>query len=105
MTKPKNDTEHIDVRYVADLARIDLNAEEAEKLQGDMDEIIGYIEKLNELNVDGIDPTAHPIPLNNVMREDTSAPSLDREKVIENAPNSYDDAYIRVPVVIEEEGA
>jgi aspartyl-tRNA(Asn)/glutamyl-tRNA(Gln) amidotransferase subunit C len=98
----KPDVAHIDVRYVADLARISLSDAEARQFGAELDAILEYVAQLNELEVDGIEPTAHAAPRVNVMRDDVVTPSLDHDVVIANAPAEIDDAYIRVPVVLEE---
>ena len=63
----------IDVRYVADLARLKLDESQIGKLQKDMEAILSYISELNELDVSSIEPTAHAAPLTNVIREDEAA--------------------------------
>ncbi|MNJ01430.1 Aspartyl/glutamyl-tRNA(Asn/Gln) amidotransferase subunit C [compost metagenome] len=65
-----------------------------------MNAILKYAEKLNELNTDDVEPTSHPMPLSNVMREDVSRPSLPIEKVLLNAPDE-EDGQIKVPAVLE----
>ncbi len=97
------DTSQIDVRYVADLARIELTDAEAERYGTQLGAILDYIAQLRELNVDGIEPTAHATPLVNVLRADTPGASLPRELVVANAPAVADEVYIKVPVVIEDE--
>ena len=97
------DLEHVDVGYVADLARIALTDEEQQEFQRQLDDILEYVSKLAELDVAGIQPTAHAVPMVNVLREDIARPSMDREHVMRNAPASVDDAYVRVPAVIGEE--
>jgi aspartyl-tRNA(Asn)/glutamyl-tRNA(Gln) amidotransferase subunit C len=97
-------TDGLDVRYVADLARIELTDEEVARFETELDDIIEYVQKLGELDVEGIEPTAHAMPLSNVMREDDPRPSMDREAMLRNAPATLEDAFVRVPVVIEDEG-
>ncbi len=96
-------TGHIDARYVADLARIELTDAEAARYNAQLNAILHYVEQLREPDVTGIEPTAHAMPLNNVLRPDAARPSLDRAPVIKNAPADVDGAYIRVPAVIEGE--
>ena len=100
-------TEDIDVRYVADLARIELTDEEAEAFQRELGEIVGYVHLLSEADVAGIEPTAHAMPVVNVLREDIPRPSLDRDDVLANAPAIIADTSIRVPAILptDEEGA
>ena len=92
-------TDHIDVRYVAKLARLELTDEECATFQPQLDAILSYAEKLSELDVEGIDPTAHAVPVYDVMREDTPGSSLPVEAVLANAPEQAQ-GQIRVPKVI-----
>lgn len=96
------DLAHVDIRYVADLARLAITDDEAERFQGELDDILAYVEQLNELDVSGIEPTAHANPRFNVMRDDRAVPGLPREEMIANAPAHVDEAQIRVPAVFEE---
>lgn len=93
-------TEHIDVQYVADLARLELTPEEAATFPKQLDAILGYIDQLSELNVDGIEPTAHASPVFDRIREDVAKPGLKREEFLQNAPDQAND-QLRVPKVIE----
>ncbi len=92
--------DRIDVRYVADLARLRLTAEEEAELQSQLEEIVGYVEKLAELDVEGIEPTAHATLLTNVFRPDEARPTDLRQALLENAPRAAD-GHIIVPKVIE----
>ena len=76
----------IDVKYVAHLARIALTPEEEQHLGPQLARILGHIEKLKELDVSGVEPTAHAVPMVNVMRPDEVRPSLPHEEVMRNAP-------------------
>jgi aspartyl-tRNA(Asn)/glutamyl-tRNA(Gln) amidotransferase subunit C len=98
-----NRVEHIDVRYVADLARIELTPDEEARYGQELDAVLAYVEQLSRLDVDGIEPTAHAAPVTNVLREDVAGDSLPAEAVLANAPDLVDETLIRVPVVIEEE--
>ena len=69
----------IDVKYVAHLARLSLSAEEERKMGAQLGNILGYIKKLKEVDVTGVEPTAHPFPLVNVTRADKIRPSLAQE--------------------------
>ena len=71
----------IDVKYVAHLARISLSPEEEQKLSAQLGNILGYIEKLKEVDVSGVEPTAHAFPLVNVTRPDEIRPSMSHEDV------------------------
>eukprot|EP00112_Aurelia_sp_Birch-Aquarium-sp1_P008901 Seg19922.2 transcript_id=Seg19922.2/GoldUCD/mRNA.D3Y31 product="hypothetical protein" pseudo=true protein_id=Seg19922.2/GoldUCD/D3Y31 len=94
-------TDHIDVKYVANLARLQLTEEESSTFQRQIDDILGYIEKLNELDTSAIEPTAHAAPVFDRIREDEVRPSLSREAFLNNAPDVAND-QLRVPKVIEE---
>ncbi len=98
---------NIDIERIAELARLDLNDNAKKQLQKDMLSILTYIEQIEELNVDGIEPTAHAAPLTNVLREDLAKESFPRENMLVNAPKTVDDELIRVPKVLptEEGGA
>lgn len=89
-----------DVLYVAGLARLEFNQEELEKYAQQLTEILEYAEKLNTLDTDNVSPTAHVLPVSNVLREDIIIPSLDREKVLQNAPEQEAGCF-KVPKVIE----
>ena len=88
-----------DLEKIAQLARLKLKDEEKEKFLGQLNQILEYVEKLNELNTEGIEPLSHSMDLINVMREDIEKPSLPREKALENAP-SKDEEFFRVPKVV-----
>jgi aspartyl-tRNA(Asn)/glutamyl-tRNA(Gln) amidotransferase subunit C len=94
----------IDVGYVAELARLELNESEKSRFQADMENILQYIEQLNELDVSGIEPTAHAAPFFNVLREDNARDSFPRDEMLKNAPELIDDELIKVPQVLPGEG-
>lgn len=89
-----------DVERVARLARLELTPVEKELFAGQMDAILGYIEKLKELNTDGIVPTSHAVPMENAFREDAVQPSLGLNKALANAP-ARAGTFFAVPKVIE----
>jgi aspartyl-tRNA(Asn)/glutamyl-tRNA(Gln) amidotransferase subunit C len=89
-----------DVKYVAHLARIALTSDEQEKFEAQLSNILGYIEKLNQLDVSGIEPTAHAVPLINVFRPDEVRPSLSNEEALRNAPASANGLFM-VPKIVE----
>lgn len=89
-----------DIEHVAKLARLNLTEDEKEKYTKEMGAIIGFVDKLNELDTTGIQPTAHILPIQNVFREDDVKPSFDREKLFQNAPQKKD-GCILVPKVVE----
>lgn len=88
------------VDHVARLARLALQQEELDALTGQMDAILGYVDKLNELETGDITPTAHAVPMENAFREDRVRPSIGIEKALQNAPEK-DGSCFRVPKVIE----
>ena len=89
-----------EVEHVARLARLALAEEELASLTGEMDAILGYVDKLNQLDTEGIVPTAHAVPLENAFREDAVRPSIGIDKALANAPAAAQDCF-RVPRVIE----
>jgi len=88
------------VKYVAHLARLALTPEEEVKFQSQLDNIIGYIAKLNELDVSHVEPTAHAVPLVNVTRPDATRPSLDHDEALRNAPAQLNGLFL-VPKIVE----
>ncbi len=90
----------IDVKYVAHLARIELTPEEERKLGAQLGHILGYIEKLKELDVCGVEPTAHAVPRMNVTRADELHPSLPHEEAMCNAPAHANGLFV-VPKIVE----
>jgi len=89
-----------EVEHVARLARLALQPAELDALTGQMDAILGYVEKLNELETGGIVPTAHAVPMENAFREDQVRPSIGIEQALRNAP-ATDGPCFKVPKVIE----
>ena len=90
----------IDVKYVAHLARLALTPEEEKSLGAQLGSILGYIEKLRELDVTGVEPTAHAVPMVNVTRADEIRESLSHEDALRNAPRQANGLFI-VPKVVE----
>ena len=90
----------IDVKYVAHLARIALTPDEETKLAAQLGGILGYIEKLKELDITGVEPTAHAVPLVNITRADEIRPSLPQEDALRNAPKQANGLFI-VPKIVE----
>jgi len=88
------------VKYVAHLARMELKPEELEKLSGQLKDILDFIDKLKELEIKGIHPTSHILPINNVLRKDEHRESLPIDKVLQNAPQR-EESFFGVPKVIE----
>jgi aspartyl-tRNA(Asn)/glutamyl-tRNA(Gln) amidotransferase subunit C len=91
-----------EVEHVARLARLELTEEEMERMTAQLDAILGYIEKLNELDTSGVEPTTTVIPMVSVMREDEVRPSLKPEEALANAPDRHDE-FFRVPRIIEDD--
>jgi len=89
-----------DVKYVAHLARIGLTQDEQEKFGAQLANILGYIEKLNQLDVSKIEPTAHAVPLVNVFRADEVRPGLTNEEALRNAPAAANGLFM-VPKIVE----
>ena len=89
-----------DVQKVANLARLNIPKTEADRLTGEMNSILRYIDKLAELNTDGVEPTFHASAANNAFREDVCHESLPVEEGLANAPVSEDGSF-KVPKVIE----
>jgi aspartyl-tRNA(Asn)/glutamyl-tRNA(Gln) amidotransferase subunit C len=89
-----------DVKYVAHLARIALTPAEEDKFGAQLSHVLGYIEKLNQLDVSGIEPTAHAVPLTNVVRPDEVQPSLSNEEALRNAPAKANGLFL-VPKIVE----
>ena len=90
----------LDVRYVAHLARLSLSPQEEQQLGAQLGSILGYIEKLKEVDVTGVEPTAHAFPLVNVTRPDETGPSLPHEEALRNAPAQANGLFI-VPKIVE----
>jgi aspartyl-tRNA(Asn)/glutamyl-tRNA(Gln) amidotransferase subunit C len=90
----------LDVAYVARLARLALTDEEQRKLQGQLQQIVDYVRAIRALPLDGIEPTAHAHPVQNVFRCDEVRPGLDRDAVLANAPATVAEQF-RVPKIVE----
>ena len=90
----------IDVKYVAHLARLRLTPDEEEKFGAQLGQLLGYIEKLNELDVSQVEPTAHAVPMINVTRPDEVRPSMTHEEALRNAPASANGLFL-VPKIVE----
>ena len=76
----------IDIAHLAQLARIKLTDDELGRFKEQLGDILGHIDTLSELDVDGIEPTAHAVTIHNVYHQDETSPGLDQESVLENAP-------------------
>jgi len=91
---------NFDVQYVARLARIALTPAEEEKFGAQLSEVLGYIDKLNKLDVSGIEATAHAVPMVNVTRADEVRPSLSHDEALRNAPAKANGLFL-VPKIVE----
>ncbi|HEY3862832.1 MAG TPA: Asp-tRNA(Asn)/Glu-tRNA(Gln) amidotransferase subunit GatC [Verrucomicrobiae bacterium] len=89
-----------DVPYVARLARLALTPAEEEKFGAQLSQVLVYIEKLSQLDVSGIEPTAHAVPLANVVRPDEVRPSLTNEEALRNAPAKANGLFL-APKIVE----
>ncbi|HEY4719290.1 MAG TPA: Asp-tRNA(Asn)/Glu-tRNA(Gln) amidotransferase subunit GatC [Candidatus Methylomirabilis sp.] len=90
-----------EVEHVARLARLGLSEEEIERMRAQLDAILNYVDKLNELETRDVPPTSHAIPMTNVFREDAVRPCLSQEEALANAPDRAE-AFFRVPRILEE---
>jgi aspartyl-tRNA(Asn)/glutamyl-tRNA(Gln) amidotransferase subunit C len=92
------------VRKVAKLARLALTEAEIEEFTGQIGAILGYVEKMNELDTAEVEPLAHCLPISNVLRPDEVHESLGTEKTLANAPDS-DGSFFKVPKILEDSSA
>lgn len=88
------------IEYVGILAKLDLSEEEKEQAKKDMGSMLDYIDKLNELDTDGVEPMSHVFPVQNVFREDVVTNGDDSENILKNAPGSKDGMFV-VPKTVE----
>lgn len=89
------------VRKVAKLSRLELSSAEVEEFTGQLSAILGYVEKMNELDTTGVEPLAHCLPISNVLREDCVRESLGTEKALANAPQRDGD-FFKVPKILDD---
>ena len=101
MATPKTKISLENVDHVARLARLELSAADKERMRGELDGILSYIDKLRALDTRDVEPTSHAVPVTNVMRDDVERPSLPQEDMLANAPDRHRDMF-RVPKIIEE---
>jgi len=92
------------VRKVARLARLDLTEAEIEEFTGQLGAILGYVEKMNELDTEGVEPLAHCLPISNVFRADEVEPSLGTDRALANAPER-DGPFFKVPKILDDNSA
>lgn len=88
------------IEYVGILAKLELSEEEKEQAKKDMEEMLDYIDKLNELDTTNVEPMSHVFPVNNVFREDVVTNGDDRENMLKNAPAEKDGSY-QVPKTVD----
>jgi len=88
------------IEYVGILAKLELSDEEKEQAKKDMGRMLDYIDKLNELDTEGVEPMSHIFPVNNVFREDIVVNGNDRDHILENAPADKEGMF-KVPKTVE----
>ena len=89
------------VRKVAKLSRLQLTDEEVGEFTGQLSAIIGYVEKMNELDTENVEPLAHCLPISNVFRQDRVKESLGTERALANAPQR-DGEFFKVPKILDD---
>ena len=89
------------VRKVAKLSRLDLTDSEVEEFTGQLSAILEYVEKMNELDTENVEPLAHCLPVSNVFREDSVKESLGTENTLANAPQR-DGKFFKVPKILDD---
>jgi aspartyl-tRNA(Asn)/glutamyl-tRNA(Gln) amidotransferase subunit C len=89
------------VRHVARLARLELSDEELEGLVGELSALLDHVDAIRRLDTEGVPPTAHALPLSNVLRDDEVQPCLERDEVLEVAPAVEDGRFV-VPAILRE---
>jgi len=89
-----------DINYAAKLARIELTDQETSELGAQLGDILKYVDQLKEVNVDGVEPTAHSVPLTNVTRPDEVRECLSHEEALRNAPRQVNGLF-QVPKIVE----
>lgn len=92
-----------EVRKVASLARLELGEGDLVKMAEQLNRILDYVDQLSAVNTDGIEPLAHPLPLQNVFRDDVPVPSLTVDEALQNAPNRLGE-FFGVPAVFDTDG-
>lgn len=88
------------VEYVAELSRIKLDEQSCDKMEKELGAIVDYMEILNMLDTDGVEPLSHVFNITNVMREDEVKESYDRAEILKNAPESTEETFV-VPKTVE----
>ena len=90
-----------DVEYIASLSKLKFEENELDNFTHQLNDILAYVEKLNELDTENVEPLSHPVENNNVFREDELKPSITTEVALKNAPNKTEE-FFRVPKVINQ---
>lgn len=90
----------IDVGYVAELARLELTEEEKSLFQGQLEDIVGYVEKISSVDVEGVEPMMHGQRIVNAFREDEVRPGLPTETALANAPDRVGNEFL-LPKIVE----
>jgi len=96
----QNGVADIDVAYVAHLARLELDADEIATLQPQMEQIVGLVKKIDELDLSEVEPSAHATEIVNVLREDVAKGVVNHDRVMANAPLEADGRFV-VPKILE----
>lgn len=99
MNAPDHRVTPEDVRHVAKLARLALDDAQLARFAGQLEPILGYVDKLNECDVTNVEPLAHALPVSNALRDDVAEPGLPIDKVLQNAPDT-DGRFFKVPKII-----
>jgi len=91
-----------DIDYIAHLARLNLSATEQKEMGDNLEKILEYMNKLNEIDTESVEATAHVLSINNILRNDKKqAPSISRDEILNNAPAATLDGFFKVPKIIE----
>ena len=99
MAEPLTEAE---VRHIATLSRLQLSDEEVAMMMKELSAIVGYVDQLREVDVEGVDPTAHAVDVKNVFRDDVVRESIGSDRAVANAPQN-EDSYFKVPKVLDQE--
>lgn len=89
-----------DVEYIANLARLEFSNSEIENFTDQLNQILQYVDKLNELDTDNVEPLSHPVENVNVFRDDILKPTVSRMEALKNAPEANDE-FFKVPKIIK----
>lgn len=90
-----------EIKKIALLSRLEVKEAHMEHMEKELSDILSYVAELNELDLEGVEPMAHAVPIHNVFREDVTKPSLDHDLALSNAPEE-EDGYFKVPRVVQE---